>query len=391
MLQDFLKIYTSELEEVKYEGTVLIVKLKNTSSELTHTLESCFKVEESLGRFKIKLTDSQLPNTLFFFGEKDFMNRCKLDWKDFKKHCIVILNENKTFLTKEVDEEYSSLKKSVFNIIAYNDLLCFLKEHKVFNAIKNIDNHFVLISRSNSVLYIGYYNFEKRVTALENLKLSVNLLMSRFQKNPLAGDVIDNGEYIRLFIENIASFGIDNENREDRLFFILSNIKSLLAKTDRDYDNYINDFSFEKIKTKFKEERNKYFESIDKGLESINKQVLALPLTFGATAFATHQMKDYPLVLFFILVTYALYSYIAYTSLDISKYNLLCIEKDIKKERKELTSALGDSITDFSGDFFKIDSKIKKTKYLIFLLELVIALILFMYVVFSLSNIIKIN
>ncbi|KZE76707.1 hypothetical protein AV926_14960 [Myroides marinus] len=391
MLDDFLKIYTSELEVVNYEGTSLVVKLKQASNKLMEILEACFEVSKSIDQYKIKLTKCKIENTLFFYGEKDFMQRCELDWESLKTYCVIVLNENRTFLRKEVDEEYCIEKQMLFNIVAYKDLLKFLKNHKIFNAIKNVDNHFVLISKSNNVMYVGYLNNDLRVAKLDDLKRSVNTLMSRFQKNPYLGEVIDNGEYIRLFIENIALFGIESQKKEDRLFYILSNVDSLLTKIDCDYDHYVSEFSFEKVKSKFKEERNKYFESIDKGLESINKQVLSLPLTFGATAFATHQMKDHPLVLFFILITYALYSYIAFTSLDISKYNLECIEKDIYKERKELTTSLGDNIRDFKSDFYKIDSKVRKTKYLIFLLEIVLGLIFLMYLVFSLSNIVKIK
>lgn len=215
------------------------------------------------------------------------------------------------------------------------------------------------------------------------------MLKKRFEKIDFSERITDNSEYIKLFIETISTAGIGNYDLNDRFFEIVKGLKIIISLTERDYDNYINNFSFEKLKSKFKEERNKYFENLEKNIDLISKQVVSFPLTFAATAFASYQVKDKSLVLILILVGYSLYTFIAIKILNITSYNVECLENDITKEEEIIKNSYSKNHNDFEEDFEKIRKKTNKIKDLVFYLRRILFSMLFLFFVYSIFQILS--
>lgn len=384
MIVDFLDLFEKNLKVITYSSNELKVSVDGKSvKDSLEIIGKYFEVEQSMSNIKIKLTETKIEGLYVFFEKNDFIHRVIDNWEQFMAARIIILENDRSYLIKEKEEEYSEKKKIVFNTVIYKELLKKLKNNKFFNNIKSLDNEFILVSKSNSVMHIGFLNIEARLDKLDYLKPIIDKLDLRFSKFLVSKQILINEEYIRFFIENISTIGIVKHSKEDRFFKILESLDVLISITDRDYDNYIKDFSFEKLKSKFKEERNKYFDSIDKSLESINKQALSLPLTFGATVFASYQLKDKPLISFFILVTYGLYTFIAFKSMSIVDYNLECLGEDIEREERELENTFNLSFQDFKFDFYKVKNKIKKLDTFIFCLRLVLTTLFILFMVFT--------
>lgn len=392
MLEKFLSLLKSDIKVFPASNNFVNIEIINNKSVCSKTVKEIFTIISELGNnLEIDLTNLKISNTFIFFEGEDFFNRFNLNKETFDKSNLVIISESNDYIVKSINEEFTEEKKVFFNYLQYKYFLSRLKNIESFKKIISNDNEFILVSRANSVMHIGYYNNDKRIVHLDNLEHNIEELLIRFEKFPTVGNSIENEEYIRFFIENISTIGIVNTLKKDRLYEILKELKVLIAITDRDYDNYIKDFSFEKIKSKFKEERNKYFENIEKNLESINKQVLSYPLTFGATAFASYQVKEKPFILFLIFISFLLYTIIATKALNISSFNLNCLEKDVINEEEKIKNTFNKNHDFFKDDFDKIHTKIEKIKSLSFILKFVFYTILIMFSLFIFSQTLSTN
>lgn len=87
--------------------------------------------------------------------------------------------------------------------------------------------------------------------------------------------------------------------------------------------------------------------------------MVSFPLTFAATAFASYQVKDKPLILILIFIAYSLYTIIAFKILKITSYNVECLEHDINKE-EDLLKNYNKVYEEFEKDFEKINKKKKR-------------------------------
>lgn len=329
-------------------------------------------------KVSLKFSNLKIKDFLTFYKKENFLkNTNYLD--DFDSKTILILDEE--ILLKLPNEEFSKEKALIFNNYAYQNILLLLKKNQFFSSLKSHNNEFVLVSKENSVIYIGYKNIEPKLEELDNIYPQFELLKKRFEKVDLNDEKSENVEFIKLFIENIstAGFGNNKEKKEDSLFEIVKGLKILISLTERDYENYIKNFSFEKIKSKFKDERNKYFEGLEKNIELISKQVVSFPLTFAATAFASYQVKEKPLILILIFIAYSLYTIIAFKILKITSYNVECLEHDINKEEDSIKKNYNKVYEEFEKDFEKINKKKEKIKNLLHWLKIILRSMLFLF------------
>ncbi len=307
ILENFITIYHNHVdyESIDYNGSDFSFQLKKDDYQNSlKIIKNIFSSVEELigGKISIKIQNLKIENLLIFFKRIDYLSRYDEYSKDFENSIIVILEEDGKTIFKNANESFSKEKSIIFNNYYYRSILNLLKSNPQFCSIKSLSNEIIIVSKENGVIHIGYKNNDLRLSDLDDLSTDFILLKKRFEKTDLSGKVSENTEFIKLFVETISMAGIGGYDEIDRFFEITKGLKIILSLTERDYDNYINNFSFENIKTKFKEERNKYFENLEKNIDLISKQVVSFPLTFAATAFASYQVKDKPIILLLILI-----------------------------------------------------------------------------------------
>ncbi len=206
--------------------------------------------------------------------------------------------------------------------------------------------------------------------------LNLHNVFSRFEEE------FKKKEFVQFFKEIVIA-GVHNAAEEDRFNEIIKENNALLNLAKRDYETYVSNFAFDKIKSEFKEEREKYFETIDKNIGSIGKQVISFPLTFGATIFASYKVKDQPEFLVLILVAYFLYTIIAFLVLNMTAYNVKCLRKDVDQEEKTIRDSYGVIYEGFKSDFKKIRNKIVNLRVIIGVLYFVLIALLILFLAFT--------
>lgn len=392
IIDEFIKIYEVHIldNSIEYDGSNFIFEIKSDNLKYDlNIIETVFDDVDNLpsNKVSLKLANLKIKNFLIFYKQDDFLKKYRSYSTNFNELSLLILDEKNKTIFKGSDEKFSKEKALIFNNNPYQQILNLLKSNNIFSSIKSHNNEIIIVSKENSVIHIGYKNYDLRISELDDLLPDFYLLKKRFEKIDFSERITDNSEYIKLFIETISTAGIGNYDLNDRFFEIVKGLKIIISLTERDYDNYINNFSFEKLKSKFKEERNKYFENLEKNIDLVSKQVVSFPLTFAATAFASYQVKDKPWILILVLAGYSLYTFIAIKILHITSYNVECLENDITKEEEIIKNSYSKNHNDFEEDFEKIRKKTNKIKDLVFYLKIILFIMLFLFFVYSIFQI----
>ena len=360
---------------VNYSGKALRFKYTAASEEL---LKACLTEFDILPQFypnhecEIDLSKNFKGSTILFLNEEDYIKKAESLPDEFNSYNFIIISYNDGYLIKEVNEEFSDAKAIFFNILAYQDLIDFFAANTEFISLHDsIMYQFIIFSGDKGPFYIGYDRLDSRVKNLPNLKIELEKIKDFFLR-------ID---FIQFFKEAVIS-GIHREPVKDRFFVMIQSLHVLLELSTRDHRIYLKKFGFDKIKTKFKEERIKYFDSIEKNLDAVSKQVTSFPLTFAASIFAAYQVKETAAILVLILCAYALYTLVAWRILNLISFNNNSISTDMESEALKIENDYDILFVEFKSDFQKIRDKIKHLKDLINLLRSILIGLLIAFAVF---------
>ena len=380
-INKFLSILDNDIEKssLRFDGSNLRFKIEKNYNSNLEIVNKIFKNTTELlnNEIEIKLTSCKFQDTFFYFDYDNFLRDFEYYKDVFNKSNIVVLDFETKILFKEIDEVFTSEKADLFNYIQYRELQNFLISKNEFTPYHdNLSKQFVIIGKEKGAFHIGYNLLEKRKISIENIKPFVDELKTEFVKK----------EFIQFFKDVIIN-SIHSTDTNDRLFELTKSLKLILNLTAKDYESYVLDFAIDKIKSKFKEERNKYFESLEKSIETVTKQIVSFPLTFGATAFASYQVKDKPWILILIVIAYLLYTFIAFKVLSITDYNILCLKSDVTKEEDEIKNGYEKIYSDFREDFIKIWTKIRKLEGLVLILKWILSLLFIIFLAFALVQI----
>jgi hypothetical protein len=369
---DFLSEHITDNPKVLFNGKEAEFSLNSSQSDVEKILDNNLDFSIFQNKCKVDITKALPGGVNLFFDEGDFLRRFPQKQIEFISSEIVVLNYDKKLAIKKTNEDFSQSKGLIFNFYYYHQIFDFLvRDPKFVTILKDSDLQFIIFTTDKGPFHIGYDPHESRVKDLENLKLVFELLQTQFAKV----------DFVQFFKSAIIQT-IHEYNINDRFFHLVSSLRVILNVAERDHDIYIRQFDFDKIKSKFKEEKNTYFEGIDKNIESVNKQVFSVPLTFAASTYAAFQVKEKPLILILIIFGYLLYTWIAYKALDISRFNINEIENDVKKEEAELRKGYQILFSEFEGDFRRIYAKLSKINTVIDLIEFVLFALLFSFAFF---------
>lgn len=86
------------------------------------------------------------------------------------------------------------------------------------------------------------------------------------------------------------------------LAILYGNFNFILEQSNRNYQLYIDKFSFNTIRQEYRTEKNNYFESLDTAQNKISAQIISIPLSLGASIFTFYQFKSSKVVLVMIYI-----------------------------------------------------------------------------------------
>lgn len=362
-------------ETGEFNGRYLKVNIELDTGDVSFLTDVGIQYDDANNTLDLKQTNIEDVN--IYYGFDDFIKR--FDRADkFLELTIIFVNLEGNYAIKHKNAEWEEKLDCIFNYCEYKKILKFIVNSTSFITYDNSAIHeFVLISESGGHR-IGYNPIEPKVKNYSNITGLLNRLQDSFRSLEFQGF------FKEAVVSTLFRFPL-----EDRFYQFVLNLSVLLDIADRDYELYIRRFSFDKIKSKFKEERKAYFDSIEKSVESINKQVVSFPLTFSASAFASYQVKDNPLILVLIVLVYSLYTFIAWKVLKMSKTNISNLTEDLFNEAKNILRNYTLIYEEFKPDFKKILFKVKQLNVLTSTLKATLIILLAFFYIFSIYQVIS--
>ncbi|WP_281638279.1 hypothetical protein [Flavobacterium marginilacus] len=303
--------------ELNYNSDTEIISIKtNDISKIENFITSATKINEGV-EFSINNFDY-----LFFFDESDFCIKWK-KWINSNKDVAILNLRSKSKFYQKTDNIFyeNFIKKNSFyfkNAITYNDFINFFilksnEENNKFQFVDNFDTNsrklFFTSSKEPGKLVLSYPselpNFDDNIDyfiVLDNLKNSFEPI----------------NKYLPLFIKNEIFKYFDDKNDTNGFVTLFEKLKEILNLADKNYQIYLHDLSLDKIKSDYKEYKQKYFASQNDILSKITTQVIALPISIAASAFSLYNLKGdiFPT----LIVIFGLISYIIYVTFIVSIY-----------------------------------------------------------------------
>lgn len=215
--------------------------------------------------------------------------------KDFDKDIILFVSENQYILFtsgKTLNSENKEIEDFIFtNSLVYFDALKFLKG-KANNLIDSQDL-IDFFSDTTNKLIISSFDKQKLIIRFPRsgaIKLDRKINFREDWESFKKSFSKENKNY-PVFIKN-SILNIFSHQREISFEEFIINLKKIIHDANRNFSIYINDLSIEKLKADYKEYKSSYFEKLNSLLSKLVNQVIALPLTFLAVAFAVDKINN---------------------------------------------------------------------------------------------------
>jgi len=284
-----------------------------------------FLKEENFESYELKqnricIKKNKLP-FVYFDNEIEFTNQVKDE--DFNRPIIInnyaeisnylYFENNLTYLNDEL-----SKIKLIKNAQAVKETKCLFKDlsNKEKYGIEIVDNYSIsnLVITFISLKDKTKVNLEFKPTG--TLKLNNEIDYSE-KICTLVEYLTKENKQFSVFLKNsIISNLIYDETNAFELFF--ERIDKILYEAKLNYNVFLHELSLDKIKTDYKEYKQKFFASQNDILSKITTQVIALPVSIAVSAFSLYNLKGeiFPT----IIVLFGLISYIIYVTFILSIY-----------------------------------------------------------------------
>lgn len=135
----------------------------------------------------------------------------------------------------------------------------------------------------------------------------------------------------------------------------------LLSITKRDYELAARKFDFETFKKSLYKEKERYFTNVREIINKIFAQVIAIPISIGATVFSTYKVSDDKVMLLLVLFTFLIYTYLYVRIQLIYNSDLKEIEKDFGRDFTIIRNGSGIPLADIELEEEKVKSKINSS------------------------------
>ena len=286
----------------------------------TFLKESMFD-EYEIKHKRLCIKKNDLP-FIYFENVNGFISQIK----DKELNKPILINNYKTelqFLYFEDNETYVNNVKSDSIFLIKNALA--VKEIKLlFSDLSNgniydieiVDNY----SLSNQV--ITFISLKDRTKVNLELKPTGTLILDEYidyysKIVNLKEFLLQERKQFSVFLKNsIISNLVYEETRKFELLF--EKFDKIFHEAKLNFNVFLHELSLDKIKSDYKEYKQKYFASQNEILSKLTTQVIALPVSLAASAFSLYKLKE---ELFLVLILYfGLISYLVYITFILTIY-----------------------------------------------------------------------
>lgn len=364
----FLKTF-----EFEYDSEITkVFSFEVNESIKTNLNEAKINYEERNGRIFI---ERQNLTFSYFENKTEFEQQVQLP--HFDKPIIIgdYFNQNECYFS-EVYENQNIRRASADDFFISNSKT-FLESLDFFiNESQKTDNSFDFVdfySKSSKSLTFNSLSDKKRIKLIHP-RVGVLPLNSKIDYRPKFDklkSLISVNKQFPVFVKRALIKSLGSESGDDLYLKFFEKIDQITHEAELDYNVYLHELSIDKIKSDYKEYKQKYFASQNEILNKLTSQIIALPFSVSGTVFAISRLEKQ--IIPMTIVCIALLSYIVYISFLTKVYlkDINSLDIQSKKDYNELLNHLFFQNNKDELDYFKnIKDEInKRLKSLFFSLK----------------------
>lgn len=280
----------------------------------------------------------------------------------------------------------------VANLRLYLPLLRMFKENKLLSEHDDVINKELLIidnGKERNLVRSKYTIYEEWILS-KRVEFDISAIAGRLSPD---GD-FNYADWIGIFKHNVVLLLLAQTDQNRTFTELFLNMPFVLANTVRDYEIFVSGFSFERVKSQLKEDKEVYFQTLNQAQEKVKAQVIAVPLSIGTTVYAFFQMDEDIRTFYFVLGMVGIYILFICWYLVLYDQDLRKLKRDIKRDSDEFNNRFPKVYDIFREDFKYIQKKVRSVLRLSLMIKLTIILswfVLLIYVLVVVKNPVSIS
>ncbi len=371
---DFQTLYVlwTESLEKSFDGRKLQLTVVN-QEEACNRVSGKFDTDRIEGdKIEILLVNDKMK---VFYDKitflKDFTD------EDLSKDFAIIeyCNESFIFYSHEDQKKYrQNLNKEIVeltedllieNTYYYSKILDLIKEKlAIYHASANREIVIAFTPVHEPIFCIGYPSIKAEITDC-SLKKVYARLESDLQKKDFIG-------FIKIQLCKL----LDVVDKDKRYIEFLRNSDKILDLAELDFEIYLRNFSFDEVRNKFRENKEKYLQSIQEQNNKLYSRAGALVVSVSASVFASFKFNSDSNVIgasliLFVYVLYSIYCCLEFVSIQ---DDIFILREELKEDLKIFKEKLPKAADILINDSSKLEKKIFKTNNKLLILYSFIAL-----------------
>lgn len=271
------------------------------------------------------------PNFPLYFNEEVFLRDFRLqnldsDFGLIQEHLYYEMASARCYKDNVVTS-YENVISQTIIYLRIKELLSDTNTIDCFaNYVDNARRKMVIISSVKGTMVIGFPNITPKLNDVADLELV-------YQK--LTNSITAKG-FMALFRSEVYD-NLKNENEEDRFIYLVKRLKLILENSERNFEVYLSNFSFDELKDKLTAERVKYFNSTREILGKVYTQITSVPIAISAAAFSTYKV-DNRITLVLIFAGFGIYAVFVNKLLLALKNETSIVESDFNSEKEKIVA-----------------------------------------------------
>jgi len=249
-----------------------------------------------------------------------------------------------------------------------------LLETGVISYHDTLNKIYVFLSETHGKMEIGYA--EKHLEFC-NGDYDIEPLYAKISEK------LGEAEYRSFFRDNFMNEASNFENYDDKFYLALKKLSAVFDNSNREFELYKNQFSFEKFSSDLHDEKEKYVKRIQDELSEFLSKVNTLPIQFGVYILLVFRFKDEPVPLIGSIVLIVAWSAFSVVSIRTMEKGFESLKLNLGKTFDSIASESGIDSEVLQEDKAEIDKRISGIETIMTWYKGVVIVFSLVFVVFS--------
>jgi len=374
ILEDISKLIISNRGNVIYKNNCISVH--NTTEEQRYCVikYDIHNITYSDNVLEIGL-DGLLEDTNAYYDEIEFIrinNELNCNFLD-KNIAILFYKKSQLLIYNKTNKK--SKNYFIPNQIAYNKFLELLKSNVFADDYNNVSRQLLLYSLDKGVYKINIPILAPQLDDSENFQEQVNLFSIKY----------NSPDFILHFKNQLYNLPVIAE--DNRMQYIISVLSVLTHNANMEYLLFSKKFSFKKLRTELRQEKESYFKSLTEVLSKITTQIITVPISISAALLASYKGEGWLQVL--ILIVFWGYTFFVLKIHRLYLNDVCDLEASLENDFEIINRDSGYNQDEVSKEKQSVQTRINSIKGIIYLFKLsfiVMAIALSVYTIWKLFS-----